>query len=243
MPTATAYGDATLQQVIGPPLVNASVLQATAFDHVVFFNRGSVFEAVALPPAAQLAPAFAVAAADLDGDGAEDLFLSQNFFPTEPGGARLDAGRGLWLRGDGAGGLTPVPGQLSGITVYGDQRGAALADYDQDGRVDLVVTQNGAETKLYRNAGARPGLRVRLVGPVGNPDAVGASLRLVTATGRGPVREIQAGSGYWSQHAAVQVLGDAQRATGVWVRWPGGTETEVPVAPGSRELTIRMPNP
>src|SRR3989449_11510678 len=72
--------------------------------------------------------------------------------------------RGLLLRGRGDGTLEPVPGQVSGIMVYGDQRGAAFADYDGDGRTDLVVSQNGGETKLYHNEHARPGLRVRLRG-------------------------------------------------------------------------------
>jgi hypothetical protein len=127
-----------------------------------------------------------VAAADFDGDGCEDVFLSQNFFATEPETPRLDAGRGLWLRGDGTGKLTPVPGQESGVAIYGEQRGAALCDYDEDGRVDLVVTQNGAETKLYHNAGARPGLRVRLLGPAANRSGVGALVRLQFADHTGP---------------------------------------------------------
>ncbi|NJN36689.1 MAG: DUF4118 domain-containing protein [Nitrospiraceae bacterium] len=42
--------------------------------------------------------------------------------------SRLDAGRGLWLRGDGRGGFAAVPGQESGLNVYGEQRGAAAAD-------------------------------------------------------------------------------------------------------------------
>ena len=70
-------------------------------------------------------------------------------------------------------GLAPVPGRRSGIIVWGDQRGAAHADYDGDGRLDLVVTQNGSETKLFHNRGAAPGLRVRLQGPAGNPDGIG----------------------------------------------------------------------
>src|SRR5205823_10858972 len=110
--------------------------------------------------------------------GHEDVFLSQNFFATPPEMRRLDAGRGLWLRGDGTGNLTPLRGQDSGVKVYGEQRGAALSDYDQDGRIDLVVTQNGAETKLFHNVGAKPGLRVRLSGPPGNPAGVGAQVRL-----------------------------------------------------------------
>ena len=127
---------------------------------MIFLNRGDHFEAAALPREAQFAPVFAVCVADLDGDGHEDIFLSQNFFATQPETPRLDGGRGLWLRGDGTGKLMPVPGQESGVKIYGEQRGAALCDYDGDGRVDLVVTQNGAETKLYHNARARPGLRV-----------------------------------------------------------------------------------
>jgi len=71
-----------------------------------------------------------VGVADLDGDGHEDVFLAQNFFPTDLATPRYDAGRGLVLRGKGDGTLEPVPGQVSGILVYGDQRGAALADYD-----------------------------------------------------------------------------------------------------------------
>src|SRR5207237_8493094 len=119
---------------------------------------------------------------------------------------RYDAGRGLWLQGDGAGNFQSVPGQTSGISIYGEQRGCALCDYDGDGRVDLVVAQNGAETKLFRNREGQPELRVRLKGPVGNPTGVGASLRLMTGETPGPAREIHAGSGYWSQESAVQVL-------------------------------------
>ena len=139
----------------------------------------------------------------MDGDGNEDVFLGQNFFATQPETPRLDAGRGLWLKGDGRGNLTPVPGQESGVKVYGEQRGAALADYDGDGRVDLVVTQNGADTKLFHNVSARPGLRVKLKGPPGNPQGIGAQIRLVFGRRSGTVREIHAGSGYWSQDSAV----------------------------------------
>ena len=134
-----------------------------------------------------------------------------------------------------------MPGSLTGITVYGDQRGAAFADFDGDGRLDLAISENGAATKLYRNDGARPGLRVRLEGPAGNPRALGAALRVVYADGKGPDREIHGGSGYWSQDGAVQVLGLEQSAIGVWVRWPGGSETVVPLRAGQREITIRRP--
>ena len=185
-----------------------------------------------------MAPAFAVCVGDYDGDGQDDLFLSQNFFATEVETSPFDAGRGLWLRGGGDGHLSAVPGQTSGVKAYGEQRGAALCDYDADGRVDLVLTQNGAETKLYHNVGARPGLRVRLKGPAGNPRAIGAQMRLIFGQRAGLVREIHAGSGYWSEDSAVQVLGTPAPPTQIWVRWPGGKATTSALSEKVREISV-----
>src|SRR5207302_5498891 len=110
-----------------------------------------------------------------------------------------------------------------------------------DGRLDLAVSQNGAATRLFHNRGARPGLRVRVQGTPLNPDGVGAQLRIVYGDRMGPVREIEAGSGYWSQNGAVQVFGLAGTPTGLWVRWPGGGETRTPVSVGMKEITVRRP--
>src|SRR3989442_1335291 len=242
--TFAAYANATLGDVLGPALARAQRLEAVTLDHEVFFNRGGRFEAVPLPAEAQFAPAFYAGVADFDGDGHEGLFLSQNFFPTEIGTPRYDAGRGLLLRARGDGTLEPVPGQVSGIMVYGDQRVAAFADYDGDGRTDLVVSQNGAETKLYHNEHARPGLRVRLRGGARNPHGIGAVLRIAYDDGsRGPAREIHGGSGYWSQDGAVQVLGmDAgKRPVALWIRWPGGLQTSGSLTPGQREVIVHVP--
>jgi hypothetical protein len=193
---------------------------------------------VPLPPEAQFSPAFSVNIGDMDGDGNEDVFLSQNFFAIRPEMDRLDAGRGLWLRGNGKGGFTAVPAQESGIEIYGEQRGAALGDFNDDGRVDLVVTQNGGETRLYENMGAKAGLRVRLKGPRGNPNGIGASLRLQFGPRLGPAREIHAGSGYWSQDSLIQVLGGADAWTGIQVLWPGGKIQTETIPTGAAEITV-----
>jgi hypothetical protein len=208
----------------------------------MFLNRGDRFEARPLPLEAQWAPAFYAGIADFDGDGKEDLFLSQNFFATDIATPRYDAGRSLLLLGDGAGGLAPVLGQRSGLLVYGEQRGAAYTDFDGDGRLDLAVSQNAAPTRLFHNTGAVPGLRVRLIGPPGNPSAIGAQMRLRYGAGggEGSIREIQAGSGYWSQNGAVQVLGRAGEPTALWVRWPGGREQVVPLASHQTVVTVSM---
>jgi hypothetical protein len=233
-----AYADASVDSVLGPHKDLTRQQSIVTLDNMVFLNRGDHFEAHPMPVEAQFSPASYAGVADFDGDGKEDLFLSQNFFPTAVGTPRYDAGRGLLLLGDGKGGLTPVAGAKSGIVVYGDQRGAAYGDFDGDGRLDLAVSQNAAAARLFHNRGAKPVLRVRIQGPPSNPDGVGAQLRLMYADHSGPVREIQAGSGYWSQNGAVQVFGFETQPTAVWVRWPGGGETRTPVPAGAKEVVV-----
>jgi enediyne biosynthesis protein E4 len=192
-----------------------------------------------LPLEAQLAPAFGVCVGDYDGDGQEDVFVSQNFFGTDLESGRYDAGRGLWLRGDGHGGFEAVPGQRSGVKVYGEQRGAALSDYDGDGRVDLVVSQNAGQTKLYHNEGGKPGLRVRLAGSGSNGSGLGGVVRVKAGGHWGAAREVHGGSGYWSQDSAVMVLGTGgEAAQEVSVRWPGGKVTSGAVPSGAREIRV-----
>jgi hypothetical protein len=155
-PTHRAYGDATAEDVIKSFGVPVRRLEAMSLASMVFLNRGNRFEAIALPTEAQLAPAFAVQVADFDGNGTEDLFLSQNFFALPRTMHRLDAGLGLILLGRGDGRFDALAPARSGVRVYGEQRGAAVSDFDADGRPDLAVSQNGAETcppKLGRPTG------------------------------------------------------------------------------------------
>jgi len=237
------YDQASVAEILDDGLKAARSLQASTLQSMLFLNRSNRFIAIPLPREAQFSTAFAACVGDYDGDGFEDVFISQNFFATESKTPRCDAGRGLWLRGDGRGGLQAVSGQSSGVMVYGEQRGAALCDYDHDGRVDLVVTQNGAETKLFHNVGAKPGVRVRLAGPAGNSAGIGAAIRLDYGEHLGPAREVHGGSGYWSQDGVVQVLGSQETPSKVWVRWPGGKITTTPLSPGAQEIVITSPSP
>jgi hypothetical protein len=240
--TFAEYSTARLDKIVGPALASAGRLEINSLDHFVFINEGSHFAAASLPATAQLAPAFYAGIADFNGDGKEDVFLSQNFFPTEIGTPRYDAGLGLLMLGDGKGGLAPLSSRASGITVFGDQRGAAFADFNGDGRLDLAISQNGAETKLYENLRAKRGLIVQLIGPAANPAAIGAVIRVHYAGDRyGPAREIQAGSGYWSMNSPVQVMGLDGVPDAVWVRWPGGRETNTNLGRSDKKVRIRAP--
>jgi hypothetical protein len=237
-PTHEAYGRASASAILSLLPNRPRTVEAVTLRTMLFLNRGDQLAPVLLPREAQLAPVFSLNVADMDGDGNEDVFLSQNFFAVRPEWHRLDAGRGLWLRGDGKGGLAAVPGQESGVLVYGEQRGAATADFNEDGRVDLVVTQNGAATRLFENAGGRPGLRVRLKGPPGNPLGIGAQVRLAFRDRQGPVREIHGGGGYWSQDSPVAVLGGAAPPSHVRVLWPGGKTLTGEIPSGAREVQV-----
>ncbi len=236
-----ALSEKPLQDVFGARMAEFREVRCTTLAATVFLNRSGNFEPRPLPAAAQMAPVFGVTVADFDGDSREDIFLAQNFSATRPDLPRLDAGRGLLLRGKGTGDFEPVDGALSGLAVYGEQRGSAAADFDGDGRTDLAVGQNGAETKLYQNRTARPGLRVRLAGPPWNAAGLGAVVRLRSGQGIGPARATAAGSGFMSQDSAVVVLASPETPASVAVKWPGGQTTETPVPDGARELVVRHP--
>ena len=231
-----SYAQAGIEEVLGDRMKAASRLGAACAETMLFLNEGGRFRAQPLPVEAQMSATFGISVADFDGDGKEDVFLAQNFFDFQPEMPRLDAGRGLLLLGSGTGGFRAMSGDDSGLKIYGEQRGSAVADFDGDGRLDLAVGQNNGETKLLRNAKARPGLRVRLVGVDGNPDATGAALRPMVGGVKGPAHELHAGSGWWSCDSPVTIV--PATASEVEVRWPGGTVTTAKVPAGAREISI-----
>lgn len=238
-PTRASFGAASVPEILKEVVPKPQPLRVTTLDSVALWNRGDHWVVQPLPERAQEAPVFGVVAADFNGDGKEDLFLAQNSAGAHGSNDRADAGVGLILIGDGRGGWTPLSVQASGIRVHGEQRGAAAADYDADGRVDLVVTQNGDSTRLFRNVGARPGVEVRFRGPAGNPSGIGVRVRAMDAAGNaGPVREIRAGSGYLSQDSAVLVFAGEHLPTALEVRWPGRQAIQFPIPSGRTMIEV-----
>lgn len=234
-PTHERFSTAPVAQVWGKVTAPHSTAVRTLAS-VLLLNRGGSFAVKELPAPAQWSPVFGIAVADFDGDSQMDAFLAQNLFAVRPEDMRLDAGRSLLLRGDGNGGFQPVDGAESGLAIYGEQRGAAPADFNGDGRMDLVVTQNGAETRLFQNATGRPGLRVRLTGPAGNPDGLGAVIRAVNQGRTGAAVAVGIGS-YGSPAGSTVVLGGAVEE--VQVLWPDGTRSVAKVAAGSAPMVVQ----
>ena len=236
-PSHEAFAKADFQGALKEYWERGKSMNAVLADSSVFWNKGTdEWEPESLPGEAQWAPAFGLNVTDFDNDGQEDLFMAQNFFAVRPEDDREDAGRGLFLKGSKSGKLSALGGDVSGIQIYGEQRGSAVSDFDGDGRADLAVAQNGAATKLYRNVSAPPGLRVRLKGPPGNPLGFGAVLRAKWTGDWGPAREIHGGSGYWSQDSAVQVF--APNVSELSVSWPGGKRIASKVPEQAREIAI-----
>ena len=235
-PTHAAFASADLPAVLGEHAARMQRREVQWLDSSILLNRGDSLELLPLHPVAQRAPAFGVVVADMDGDGDEDVFLSQNWSAAQPMVQRADAGRGLWLVNDGKGIL--APDESTGVVIHGDGRGAAVADFDRDGRVDLAVAQNAAATTLWHNLRARPGLRVRLKGPPGNPFGLGAMARLLAQGRPGPVREWHAGAGWCSMDSPVPVLGNPSHADAIEVRWPGKPWQRHPIPPGVIDVQL-----
>jgi hypothetical protein len=242
--TCEAFAHASLTNIFRERLTNATRFAVTTLDSSVFIAKRGRFERRSLPVEAQFSPAFGLAVGDFDGDGREDVFLAQNFFPVAADRSRQDAGLGLVLLGDGQGGFRPLSALESGVRILGEQRACAVADFDADGRLDLAVGQNRGVTRLFHNRQARPALRVRLRGPGGNLDVVGTQLAaMVSETpplphGRGLVREVRSGSGYWSQDSVVVLVPSPSPVRQLWVRWPRGKEMTVAVPESAKEIRL-----
>jgi len=136
-------------------LAGAVQKQAHTFATALVRNNGDgSFTLVPLPRAAQLAPVYGILAADLDGDGHRDLLLAGNFDGVKPEIGRMSASYGLFLRGDGRGGFTPVEAPQSGFLVPGQGRDIQRIR-TRHGEL-YVVTRNNDRPLVFR---ATPGRR------------------------------------------------------------------------------------
>jgi hypothetical protein len=103
-------------------------------------------------------------------------------------------------------------------------RGAAYADIDNDGYLDVLVTTNSGRAYLFHNeGGSNHSLRLKLVGTKSNRDGIGAVVR-VTAEGEKQWKMLRSGSSYLSQSELVLTfgLGTQTKAETIEIQWPSG---------------------
>jgi enediyne biosynthesis protein E4 len=161
--------------------------------------------------------------ADVNDDGLIDLFIAKGNVTNEPDHAQRDPSNLLLGQADGTFRETA---DAAGILSYDRGRGAALADLNLDGKLDLIEVNYGAPVRIWRNAGnqgaAGAWLQLRLAQAAPNADAVGAWVE-VRSQDRVQRREVTIGGGHaggalgWFHFG----LGSASGAE-VRVTWPGG---------------------
>ena len=114
-------------------------------------------------------------------------------------------------------------------------RGAAYADINNDGALDILITTNHGPAHLYRNqGGTNHSVRVKLEGTKSNHDGIGAVVRVTSGNDR-RWQMVHSGSSYLSQSELTLTfgLGTAEHADSVEVQWPsGGTDKLTNVAAG-----------
>jgi phosphodiesterase/alkaline phosphatase D-like protein len=153
---------------------------------------------------------YGVAWGDYDNDGNLDLYLV-NFGTAN----RLH-------RNNGNGGFTEI-GAAAGVADAGNGVGAAWADYDNDGDLDLYLV-NQSPDRLYRNSGnANRWLQVKLIGVTSNKSGVGAKVT-ANAGGVSQRRDVEGGAGFLSQGSLPVEFGfgGATTVAQLTVTWPSG---------------------
>jgi hypothetical protein len=182
---------------------------------------------------------------DYDLDGRPDIFAANGHVADDierVQGRVHYAQRPHLFRNAGAKKFEEVPGASSGLTQAMVGRGAAYADYDNDGDLDLVVTVNSGAARLFRNDGARASnmLRVQAIGTASNRDGIGARVELALAGGARPWQTVKTGSSYASQSELPLTFGLGPNASvdSIEVAWPSGKIDKLGKTPANQRLTV-----
>jgi len=214
-----------------------------------FRNLGSgVFEDVSsasgFGPPAFLFSGFGINLLDVGNAGRLDVFISNGHVlevPRMQGVTYAERPFLMWNDGKGRfmerGCGEPFRRELVG-------RGSATADYDNDGAVDIAVSNSGGPLQLLRNEGKHGHwIGFVLVGKKSNRQGIGARLTLETEGGR-QVREVRAGESYLSSsdprvHFG---LGNSTSVKSLEVRWPSGIVQKVTQVVADRYQRIEEPS-
>jgi hypothetical protein len=123
-------------------------------------------------------------------------------------------------------------------------RGAAYADFDNDGRLDLLLSTNGGPVYLFHNEPAdaakiNKGLRIKLNGTKSNRDGIGATVN-VTSAGESQTQMLRSGSSYLSASELVLTFGLGQhlKAEAVEIRWPSGQVDHLANVDAGQTVTV-----
>ena len=124
-------------------------------------------------------------------------------------------------------------------------RGAAYADFDNDGDLDLAITANDGPARLLRNDNANQNdmLRVKTVGTRSNRDGIGAKLTLTTNKGARLFAMVKSGSSYLSQSELPVTFGlgkpEEGKTASLEIVWPSGQKDSIPNIKPNQFITVK----
>lgn len=215
-----------------------------------FFTDESVI--IGIGPHSRHALSFGLFFFDYDLDGRPDFFQTNGHVENEinrvqPAQHYAQKSQLFWNCGsDCPRTFVPVEqaGDLTSMDVVG--RAAAYGDVDADGDLDIVLTQVNRPALLFINeSDTGHWLRIRLQGPAGNPDAIGAWVQLLNTEGK-PLRPpvlVSPSRSYLTQTETVLTfgLGDNATAHRLKIIWPNGQEQITPPLTADKQHVIEPP--
>ena len=182
---------------------------------------------------------------DYDNDGWPDIFVADGHIENEIERVqkRVSYAEPPHLfRNLGGGKFQEVTAQVGGAFASPKvARGAAYADIDNDGALDVLVTTNGGRAWLFHNEdGTNHSLRMKLLGTKSNRDGIGAVVR-VTSGGAKQWQMLRSGSSYLSQSELVLTfgMGAATKAEAVEVQWPSGQVDKIASLAADQTITVQ----
>ncbi len=174
-----------------------------------------------------------IATGDFDNDGHEDVFITSGMgypFYYWPNQLMMNNGDGTFTDRAAALGIEPPTGDIYQEKIIGGQRAvrssrsAAVADFDGDGRLEIVTNNFNDRPYYFANRFPRRNyVEFRLTGTKSNRDAIGAVVRLWVGK-TVMVRQVNPAGGYLSHSSRVVHfgLGDRSKVDRIEIRWPRG---------------------
>jgi hypothetical protein len=183
---------------------------------------------------------------DFDNDGRPDLFLVNGHAFPEVDKLHIDIhykDRAILYWNSGGGRFRDISQQAGpALAEKYSSRGAAFADIDNDGTVEIAVNNQNEPPSLLKQSSKPTGhwITLKLMGARSNRSAIGARVRL-TAGGRTQTQEVRSGGSYLSQsdlrlHFG---LGAAAKVDRIEIRWPNGNSQILKDAAVDRIIMIR----
>lgn len=233
----------------GYPDIAVAALQNETFPVYQNNRKGGFTEVTARSGMTALSnpmSGYSVNIADFDNDGWKDIFISRGDVASPNMSSRIlvdqhntvfrNSESGKWMALTDEAGFAQQPARR--------HRGAAVADFNHDGKLDLVVTALSAPAEIWMNdsPAGNHWLDLSLQGTKSNRDGIGARIK-VTAAGKVQFNEMTTACGYASSSAVPVHFGmaAAKVADEIEIRWPSGTVQVLKNVAADQILAVKEP--